>query len=1224
MIRPAWASLVTLLLLWSFVKAQECSETVPCENGCCSKFGFCGFGKDYCSDDVCKNNCDAKAQCDPGDFGEDFVELEKCPLNVCCSKHGYCGTTEEFCGKKKVDRPSCSKDDSSFSRVVGYYESWSEGRPCNRFYPEQIPKGIYTHINFAFAGIDPDTYELVPASQSDIELYERVAALKKKDSQLKVMIAVGGWTFNDPGPTQTTFSDIARSEKAQKAFIKSVLSFMQTYDFDGLDLDWEYPQAEDRAGRDEDFENFPKFMANVKKALTDYEVSVTLPASFWYLQHFDIKKLSKYVDFFNMMTYDFHGVWDKPNKWVGPYLNSHTNLTEIKDGMDLLWRNDISPSKVTLGMAFYGRGFTATSPNCLEPGCTFESGTPAQACSGEIGVMLNSEIEDIMASENVSPVLDKEAAVQVLTYGDGYWVTYDDEDTLQLKADFARSQCLGGVMVWAISHDTDDAKYSIALAKAAPRKKFPWVDLLLADSESGYTYDEHYKEQCRWTGCDEICPNNWIRMMRKDSKARDQEFMVDNTGCDGRGSHKLCCPPDQDIPTCGWYTHHNGNCDETCPSGTKEIGSNAAYCDLKGGAQGIAGAKKYQAACCTVDTQSMELYSQCSWQDWPVCANGSCGDDDTIAESHTGSGDARCIGWYSLEDSDGFGPRKYCCDQPDENTAWSSCDWYDNLGSSTSEFPSDYCHANCPDGDVRVAMEQSECAGGSARARCCKPDYKTLTKRFSNDEDVYYDSMLDSFLDDAVCDSVSDIFDWDPFKRARALSDLSLYRRADDSSFLKWQAESATISLISVLFWGSPRPATIDVWDNQIRVSVYNSLSYENLADYIQNAGRELFMSLGSSQGPRYVACNMALLNQDVGGDGDDGGGSFITDCTCERDDCCQEDDDECIAFGEQSLRIAARSNEKTYSWFIPDPSTGETVDLSWYAPEYPIATDLKPVEDLAKLTETWFASDKCAVLRPVTKSILRNGLVQTDVAQMDHAFERNAIVSWADSAFDGLLAGKSSDRDKFMRDGEHYSLPFEFFQNTLTQVNSPAGSFQLRMMNALGSNANPDVMTLLSKELNRMKANFWLYNQPVGERINKFTKGKNKRDLQKAGGLIRDVIAAYLWHNERKPNDRLKTVVNSLREILHEAEGVHYSRYQVRVHAVEHFDAWLGSHFAAMRSSVSTFVTTYATTLLDKDHVQNNKIWRAQIKNMENKGNILEDIDTEGFFPSLDDDGNT
>jgi hypothetical protein len=139
---------------------------------------------------VCVANCDRKAYCDPGNYTTQFAEVSKCPLNVCCSKWGYCGLTEEFCGTKKVKRPSCDKK-GSVNRVVGYYEGWSLDRSCNAFAPEQIPVGIYTHLNYAFASIDPDTFEVRPTSRKDHNLYRRLVALKQRDPDLKVFIAIG-------------------------------------------------------------------------------------------------------------------------------------------------------------------------------------------------------------------------------------------------------------------------------------------------------------------------------------------------------------------------------------------------------------------------------------------------------------------------------------------------------------------------------------------------------------------------------------------------------------------------------------------------------------------------------------------------------------------------------------------------------------------------------------------------------------------------------------------------------------------------------------------------------------------------------------------------------------------------------------------------------------------------------------------------------------------------
>lgn len=201
------------------------------------------------------------------------------------------------------------------------------------------------------------------------------------------------------------------------------------------------------------------------------------------------------------MTYDFHGTWDMTNKWVGPYLNAHTNLTEIKDALDLLWRNDLDSGKVVLGMAFYGRAFTLADRSCNKPGCTYASGASKLACSGEISVALNSEIEEIIEKTGSKPVLYKDAAVKVLQYNDNQWVSYDDSDTFQTRADFARSQCLGGVMVWAVSHDNVDATNSWAIKQATSGRRTSLINLALHDGSSGYDTVTQYHDQCKWTNC---------------------------------------------------------------------------------------------------------------------------------------------------------------------------------------------------------------------------------------------------------------------------------------------------------------------------------------------------------------------------------------------------------------------------------------------------------------------------------------------------------------------------------------------------------------------------------------------------------------------------------------------------------------------------------------------------------------------------------------------------
>lgn len=658
---------------------------------------------------------------------------------------------------------------SYLTRVVGYYEGWASRRPCHDFWPEQVPLGVYSHINFAFATIDPSTYEVLPADKKDIDLYQRLVSLKEYDKDLKVLIALGGWTFNDPGPTATVFSDLAASEEKQKKFFKSLVSFMSTYGFDGVDLDWEYPEADDRNGRPEDYDNFPKFMANLKKTLNQTpgrnELSITLPASYWYLQHFDLKALSKNVTFFNIMSYDMHGTWDQGNKWTGSFLNPHTNLTEIKDSMDLLWRNDVDSSKVVLGLAFYGRSYTVKG--CMDPGCEYASGGIAGKCSHEAGVLLNNEIMDIMEDKGLESVLNKEAAARIVHWDD-QWVSYDDRETLGMKAEFARTQCLSGVMVWAISHDTPSADFSHSLANVTNRQ----VTLQrMTEGESDYVEEVENHDQCHWSNCGEPCPNNWKMVKRTDEwRTEENEYMQDTTACMGVGMRAYCCPPEK-LPQCGWWSHNNGRCKSGCPSGMVEVGSTCAGCK----------AEEHQTACCTVDDDSgnalgsMSLYDTCDWAHYPECDEGTCPDNiDILAESGTGSGEVYC---YPGDKLGKYWPkrqlteRKFCCDTRQDNNRFENCHWFSRYGYLAK---GQRCLSGCPAGKMRVAMDSYNegCYHNGARAYCCDAVAYTATTRLSDDMQKLSDAM-DKWLTEPPCTE-------------QMASHGTLSRMADECSFSKY------------------------------------------------------------------------------------------------------------------------------------------------------------------------------------------------------------------------------------------------------------------------------------------------------------------------------------------------------------------------------------------------------------------------------------------------------
>jgi chitinase len=246
---------------------------------------------------------------------------------------------------------------------IGYYTNWSQYRGDPRkFMPSSIDPALYTHILYAFGDImydgkpgkDAKNFSIAPLEWNDIKEWTiganpeghmiDVINLKSVNPDLKVLVSLGGWNFNEPTWTpsqphhQSTstawiFSRIIELPAERANFIKSILDFCADYGFDGVDLDWEYPGLANRncvAGtgiceknadgsfkdRAMDKANYGLFMAELKAAadadprFEKFWLTMAVGAYAASAVYYDYDEIKKHVDWVGLMTYDYHGAFN--------------------------------------------------------------------------------------------------------------------------------------------------------------------------------------------------------------------------------------------------------------------------------------------------------------------------------------------------------------------------------------------------------------------------------------------------------------------------------------------------------------------------------------------------------------------------------------------------------------------------------------------------------------------------------------------------------------------------------------------------------------------------------------------------------------------------------------------------------------------------------------------------------------------------------------------------
>ncbi|VEN58841.1 unnamed protein product [Callosobruchus maculatus] len=346
---------------------------------------------------------------------------------------------------------------SDSGRVVCYYGSWSTYRNAiGKFTVTDIKPNLCTHAIYCFIGLNEDGTVKVMDPYLDIDLgyMKKFNDMKKQNPSLKTMVAIGGWNEGS-----LKYSAMAASPARRQTFVQSAVKFLQSHGFDGLDLDWEYPGR--RGGASYDKANFVSLIKELKSAFAEHglllSAAVSAAASAVDISY-DVRALSQHLDMINLMSYDLHGSWDKVTGQNAPLYPSQFDTTPASKELNIqscveAWiSRGASRSKLNLGLAFYGRSFTLNNPNNNGLGAPISGpGLPGRY-SGESGMLTYYEIIEHLKTKQWTYKWDQEQEVPYI-HKANQWIGFDDTRSIAKKVEYAKSEQLGGVMVWSLESD---------------------------------------------------------------------------------------------------------------------------------------------------------------------------------------------------------------------------------------------------------------------------------------------------------------------------------------------------------------------------------------------------------------------------------------------------------------------------------------------------------------------------------------------------------------------------------------------------------------------------------------------------------------------------------------------------------------------------------------------------------------------------------------------------